>query len=139
MESYSFNDSEIKAALRRTTPPYCANTYPANGATEVARDTNVTCHLLDAGSGVSSGSITMQVLVGGSAVAGQLDISNNFLDYTLIFNPTNNLPSNTLVTVRVNGKDLFNNTMTQYQWTFTTYNDTNLTPESFGKIKTLYH
>jgi len=142
MEAYSYNDNEIKSALRRTingdtTPPYCNSAYPASGATNVDTTTNVSCHMLDAGSGVDQSSVTFQVLVGSSPVAGNLSYTGNFLDYTLLFDPTSNLPDSTLITVRVNGKDLFNNAMTQYQWTFTT-GSSGLTPASFGTIKTLY-
>lgn len=143
MESYSFNENEIKNALRRTingdtTPPVANSASPAPGATNVDPSTNIVCRMLDTGSGVKQSSVTFQVLVNSTPVAGNLSFSGNFLDYWLTFDPTNALPDNTLITVRVNGQDLFNNTMTQYEWTFTT-GGSNIAPMSFGKIKTMYH
>ncbi len=140
MEAYSFSETEIKNALRRTingdtTPPYCSDPYPSPGATGVDVNTFIYCKVKDAGSGVQYSSVKMTVTAGGNNVGGNLDIQGNFLEYELKFYPTNPLPGNTLITVKVDAKDLFGNTMPTYTWTFTTLNNSAITPTSFGRIK----
>lgn len=144
MEAYSFNETEIVKALRRTingdtAAPYCHSANPAPNSSNVDVNTNIYVNVKDDGSGVDRSSIQMSVTVPGDAVVpGVLNITGNFLDFRLEFNPTNPLPPNTRVTVKVDAKDLFNNVMTSYQWSFTT-GASNITPTSVGKIKGLYH
>lgn len=144
MEAYSFNEAEIVKALRRTingdtAAPYCHSPNPAPNASNVDVNTNINVNLKDDGSGVDRDSIQMLVTVPDDAtVPGRLTITGNFLDFRLEFDPTSPLPPSTRVTVKVDGKDLFNNTMTSYEWSFTTA-ATNVAPTSWGKIKGLYH
>ena len=144
LEAYSFNETEIKAALNRTingdtTAPVTSNLYPANGATGINPAANIQCNISDAGSGVNNTTVTMTVSAGGNNVPGILTLSGNFLNYTALFNPTSNFPELTVVTVTVNAKDLFGNTMTPPTWSFTTWSSANVAPTSFGNIKALYH
>ena len=144
MEAYSFNETEIKNALRRTIngdtqPPYCHSPSPANNAPNVDPNTNIGVNIKEDGSGVDRDSITMVVTVPGDGVVpGTLNITGNFLDFRLDFDPTTSLPFNTEVTVTVNAKDLFNNAMTPYVWKFTT-GASNVVPMSLGKVKALYN
>ena len=144
MEAYSFNETEIVKALRRTingdtAAPYCHSPSPAPDSTNVNVNTNINVNMKDDGSGVDRGSIQMSVTVPNDAVVpGVLNVTGNFLDFRLEFDPTSPLPSNTRVTVKVDGKDLFNNTMTSYEWSFTT-GVSNIAPTSVGKIKGLFY
>lgn len=144
MEAYSFNQAEIVKALRRTingdtAAPYCHSPSPPPDATNVDVNTNICVNLKDDGSGVDRNSIQMSVTVPGDAVVpGALGVSGNFLDFRLTFDPTTPLPANTRVTAKVDGKDLFNNVMSSYQWSFTT-GTSNVAPASVGKIKGLFY
>ena len=143
MEAYSFNEAEILKALRRTingdtTPPYCQSESPAPNATGVGSATNIAVNVRDDGSGVDRSSITMEVSVPGDGVVpGTLNITGNFLDFRLNFDPTSPLPGETQVTVKVDAKDLFNNAMTTHEWHFTT-GAVSIEPTSFGKVKATY-
>jgi hypothetical protein len=144
MEAYSFNETEIVKALRRTIngdteAPYCHSANPAPNATNVSVNTNISVNVKDDGSGVDRDSVKMVVMVPGDAVVpGNLDISGNFLDFHLTFDPNSSLPPNTKVTVTVDAKDLFGNAMQSYQWQFTTGALT-VTPTSFGKVKAAFY
>ncbi len=144
LEAYSFNEGEIVKALRRTIngdtkPPYCHSPNPAPNATNVDVNANIYVNIKEDGSGVDRDSVKMAVTVPGDAVVpGKLNFSGNFLDFRLEFDPTNPLPAYTKVTVKVDGKDLFNNVMATYQWQFTT-GPSAVTPTSFGKVKAVYH
>ncbi len=143
MEAYSFNETEIVNALRRTingdtAAPYCHSANPAPNSTNVDVNTNISVNVKDDGSGVDRDSIKMEVTVPGDAVVpGNLDITGNFLDFRLTFDPNSPLPANTKVTVTVDAKDLFGNAMQTYQWQFTTGAST-VKPTSFGKVKATF-
>ncbi|MGD8718019.1 MAG: Ig-like domain-containing protein [Candidatus Zixiibacteriota bacterium] len=144
MEADSFTEAEIVNALRRTingdtAAPYCLNATPAPGATGVNVNTDIAVNLMDDGSGVDRDSVRVSVTVPGDAVVpGDLSFSGNFLDFRLTFDPTSQLPGGTVVTVKVDGKDLFDNAMPTYEWSFTT-TDTHVEPTSLGKVKGLFH
>lgn len=144
MEAYSFNQAEIVKALRRTingdtSAPYCHSANPAPNATGVNVNTNITVNIKEDGSGVDRASIKVAVTVPGDGVVpGNLNITGNFLDFRLEFDPTSPLPAETQVTVKVDGKDLFNNVMPTYEWHFNT-GTTTVTPTSFGKVKATFH
>ena len=142
MEAYSFNDAEIKAALRRTingdtAAPYCHDAYPAPGSHGADVDTNIYVTMTDDGSGIDRDSVKMTVTVPSGNVTGDLSLGGSFVNYELAFDPTSSLPAGVTVTVKVEGKDLFNNNMTPYQWTFMT-GGSNVEPMTFGRIKALY-
>ncbi|NIT35463.1 MAG: hypothetical protein GTN49_03005 [candidate division Zixibacteria bacterium] len=143
LEAYSFNEGEIIKALRRTIngdtkPPYCHSANPVPNATNVGVNANIYVNIKEDGSGVDRDSVKMVVTVPGDAVVpGKLNFSGNFLDFRLEFDPTNPLPAYTKVTVKVDGKDLFNNVMPTYQWQFTT-GPSAVTPTSLGKVKAVY-
>ncbi len=144
LEDYSFNETEIVKALRRTIngdteAPYCHSVNTEPDATNVNVNMNISVNVKEDGSGVDRDSIKMQVIVRGDAVVpGKLDISGNFLDFRLVFDPDSPLPANTKVTVTVDAKDLFGNAMQSYQWQFTTGALT-VKPTSFGKVKATFH
>lgn len=143
MEAYSFNEAEIVKALRRTIngdtkAPYCHSPSPTPNATGVNVNTNIAVNIKEDGSGVDRASVKVAVTVpDDAAVSGKLAITGNFLDFRLVFDPDNPLPADTKVTVKVDGKDLFNNVMSTYQWQFTTGAST-VTPTSFGKVKATF-
>ncbi len=143
MEAYSFNEAQIKAALRRTIngdteAPYCLNPYPGNGATGVDVNTMIYVNVKDDGSGVDKSATTMTAKVqGGGNVPGSLTFQDNFFNYRLKFDPTSSLPPNSTIIVEVNSKDLFNNSMQKYTWNFTT-GASNVAPVSFGKVKAVF-
>lgn len=144
MEAYSFNQTEILKALRRTingdtAAPYCHSESPAPNATGVNVNANISVNVKEDGSGVDRASLKMEVTVpGDAAVPGRLNVTGNFLDFRLDFDPDNPLPANTRVTVKVDAKDLFNNVMPTHQWEFTTGTST-IEPTSFGKVKATFH
>jgi hypothetical protein len=144
MEAYSFNEAEIVKALRRTIngdtkAPYCHSPSPTPNATGVDVNTNIAVNVKEDGSGVDRDSVKMVVTVpDDAAVSGKLTLTGNFLDFRATFDPDNPLPPNTKVTVKVDGKDLFNNVMPSYEWQFTT-GASNVTPTSFGKVKATFH
>ncbi len=144
MEAYSFNTTAVTEALNRTiygdiVAPYTVQWYPAPNSSNVNRNTNISCHILDAGVGLIESSVTMTVWNGTTSIPGSFTKEGNFLDYLLQFDPTSLLPANTLITCKVNGKDLNNNTMPEYSWSFTTIDDANVTPTSLGHVKALFN
>ena len=144
MEAYSFNEAEIVKALRRTIngdtkAPYYHSPSPTPNATGVNVNTNIAVNLKEDGSGVDRASVKMAVTVpDDAAVSGKLTLTGNFLDFRLEFDPTSPLPAETRVTVKVDGKDLFNNVMPTYEWHFNTGTVT-VEPTSFGKAKATFH
>ena len=129
MEAYSFNEAA----------PYCHSPSPTPNATGVNVNTNIAVNLKEDGSGVDRASVKMAVTVpDDAAVSGKLTLTGNFLDFRLEFDPTSPLPAETRVTVKVDGKDLFNNVMPTYEWHFNTGTVT-VEPTSFGKAKATFH
>ena len=101
-----------------TTPPNTAGHDPASGATGVPIDTNITVHVLDAGTGVNNSTIVMTV--DGNDVTP--DITGTSADYTLVYDPSVDFGSNQLVNVTIDAADLNGtpNVMTTDEYSFTT-------------------
>ncbi|MEM7330566.1 MAG: hypothetical protein AAF490_00650 [Chloroflexota bacterium] len=98
-----------------STPPDLFNAVPADGDTFAEVDTNISFWLLDTGSGVNNGSITMEVndnLVNPT-------ISNGPSGTRVVYNPPTDFPNNTDVTVEVNACDNSSNCMSE-TYTFRT-------------------
>lgn len=141
-----YSESGISSAIERTiypddTAPTVTNKDPADGATDVAVTKNIKCHVKDAGFGVEESSLDMTVTIPGRGeVDGNLSITGNFLDFTLTFNPDEDLPYDTDITVEVDAADIEENVMETETWTFTTEIDpeTSITPASIGHIKAGY-
>lgn len=131
----------ISTAIERTIypdsdAPYVTNKGPSDGADDIPVGRNITCHVKDDGFGVEESSVDMTVTVPGRGeVDGNLTVTGNFLDFNLTFNPDEDLPYDTDVTVSVDAEDLEGNVMDTETWTFHTESDTSVVPTSLGHIK----
>jgi hypothetical protein len=117
-------------------PPYVTNPGPSDGADDIPVTRNITCRVKDDNYGVEESSLDMTVTVPGRGeVEGVLTVTGNFLNFTLTFNPADDLPYDTDVTVSVDADDLEGNAMETETWTFHTESDTSVAPASLGHIK----
>jgi hypothetical protein len=99
-----------------TTPPAVTGTSPASGATGVAATTTVSATLNEP---LQSGTAALALKAGTATVTGTT--AYNAATQTVTFTPTAALTAATAYTATVSGaKDTAGNTMTAYQWTFTT-------------------
>jgi hypothetical protein len=117
-------------------PPYVTNPGPSDGADDIPVTRNITCRVKDDNYGVEESSLDMTVTVPGRGeVEGVLTVTGNFLNFNLTFNPDDDLPYDTDVTVSVDADDLEGNAMETETWTFHTESDTSVAPASLGHIK----
>ncbi len=93
-----------------TTPPLVSLLTPANGSYDVPLDSNISLRIADLDSGVDINSLEI-VVAGISYVFGDptVTVAGSASDYTIIINPSQNLPDNVLVPVEVNVADLAGN------------------------------
>lgn len=101
-----------------TAGPTITPVQPAKDATDVPVNSNIIVSITDDKTGVDAASVKITVTVGGAAVAGTLtwDAASG----TATFDPTENLPYGTQVTVDVEAKDLAspkNRSTLSYQFT----------------------
>jgi hypothetical protein len=101
-----------------TTPPSTSGHDPASGATGVSIDTNITVHVLDAGTGVNISTIVMTV--DGAVVTP--DITGTSADYTIVCDPSADFGYDQLVNVTIDAADLNEtpNAMATDEYSFTT-------------------
>ena len=121
--------------------PYVHYKSPSDGATNVDPATDIKARLTDDGYGIDLSSVTIEVEYPGSGgpIAGTLseESGSNFIYYKGVFDPSSDLPLDTLITVTVNAEDLNNNTMTPEIWTFNT-SATGVESASLGEIKATF-
>ena len=121
-----------------TTPPAVASTSPANNATDVGINTNITATFTEAIDASTIDVSSFTVSDGSSSIGGQVSYSET--NMTATFDPDENLSTRTTFTVRITTavKDLSGNALdVDYTWSFTTgrglyYTDFSATPESGG-------
>lgn len=136
-----YSESGISSAIERTIypdsdAPYVTSKNPSDGADDIPVTRNIVCHVKDDSFGVEESSLDMTVTIPGRGeVDGDLSVTGNFLNFKLTFNPDEDLPYGTEVTVSVDAEDLEGNVMDTEIWTFTTETDAAVTPTSLGVIK----
>jgi hypothetical protein len=99
-----------------TAPPTTAGHQPFDGQTNVAIDTPVVIHILDAGDGVDQSTILMTVA--GLAVTPQ--ISGTAADYEVRYIPSSVFGHEQVVDVSVSASDLTGNAMVADEYSFIT-------------------
>ncbi|MEW6419221.1 MAG: LamG-like jellyroll fold domain-containing protein [Nitrospirota bacterium] len=111
------------------TAPSSSNLSPANGATNVAVNSNLTLTLSDANSGVdwTSFSITLSGNKGYSKTYTDLDTTivtktGTSASYDVTVNPDTDFGLSEVITVTVNVNDLVGNSLVAPTWSFTTSN-----------------
>ncbi|MFH2137589.1 MAG: putative Ig domain-containing protein, partial [Candidatus Omnitrophota bacterium] len=85
-----------------TTPPYTTGQTPANGATGIAKDTDIVLHVKDDGAGVDINTIIMKI---NGAVVTPV-ITGTPADYTLTYSPGSEFENGEVVNVSVEASDL---------------------------------
>ena len=106
LESYFFTTQPD------TIVPYTSGHNPADGATDIASDTQVIIHILDNETGVDLSSIIMTVegetVYDGSAPASypNTTVSGSEFDYTVTYNPPVNFGYSQQVDVTISARDL---------------------------------
>lgn len=126
--SWSFTTEEYDSD-----PPYVTDPFPAPGSIDVSMFTDISLLLKDDSSGVNRDSICIDVWDGDSWLPAIVDAvfqtgfsgtilpaTDAELVYTILIDPDDPLPEFTLITVRVNAKDMVDNVMSPYTWDFTT-------------------
>jgi len=101
------------------TPPTVLTIVPANGATSIAANSNVTATFSEAMNASTINATTFTLSQGSTAVAGSVTYSGN----TATFNPTNDLAGNTVYTASITtgAMDAAGNALaTTRTWSFTT-------------------
>lgn len=106
-----------------TTPPTVATTSPANTATGVAVDSNVTATFSESVQGVGGTTFKLKVTATGAAVPA--GVAYDDLSHTATLDPVDPLAPNTKYTARLIGgasaiRDAAGNPLTTTPWTFTT-------------------
>ncbi len=115
---------------RDTTAPAISNLSPADGATEVALDTNISCRLTDTGSGVDVDTLDVKVEVGGTEVGVDVDVTDEGTYLQVDIDPDNDFAWNDTVTVSVTVSDVDGNeakasdTLANPPWDFAVLADT---------------
>lgn len=147
LDDYDINMNNLSDAIERiiygessdTDPPYVYYQLPAEGATEVNPVTNIKVRMKDDGYGIDESTFEMTVTAGGNPVAGDISEENqsNFLDYRIVFDPDDPLPTETQVTVSVEADDLVGNHM-EDEWSFTTASNPGIESVSLGEIKAVF-
>ena len=107
-----------------STPPDTYGHNPGKSATDVPVNTNVVVHVRDGGDGVDQSTIVLRV--NGETVSPQ--ISGNFSDYTLTYDPSNDFPYGTTINVAVDAQDLAGNIMPTDSYSFTTVAEPDTVP-----------
>ena len=116
-ESWYSQDSEVTLQPGvDTTPPYSSGHNPAPGATQVSRDTAITVHVKDDGSGVDQSTIILTVE--SVDVTGQAVISGGTGDYTVTYDPASDFDYGQVVDVTVDAGDLAGNSMATEPYSF---------------------
>ena len=85
-----------------TTPPYTTGHNPADGATSIARDSNIIIHVKDDGAGVDITTIVMKV----NGVTVSPDITGDPDDYILTYDPPADFNYGSTVAISVEAQDL---------------------------------
>jgi len=133
-------DTTARAIYRtELTPPSTSGHVPAKDAIQVPRDTIIQVDITDGGSGVDTGTVSIQAKVGegdwetisdgsveydasGNAnLPGTCRRSGTAADYTYLFeHPSKQLDYEKEVSIRINAGDNAGNAMTQEEYSFTT-------------------
>lgn len=148
LDNYDLDEQGMRNALESIIygddeAPYVSGLNPDDGDTGEDVDVNIRGHVKDDNWGVDEDTITVEVTVPGRGdVPGNLTITGNMLDFTYTFNPYDDLPYDTEVTVKVNASDLAEppNAMPEFTYSFTTEGEpgSTVTPASLGVIKATY-
>jgi len=109
---------------RDTTGPVISNLSPANGATEVPANTIMGFRVSDAGVGVDIGTLFVEVTVGGTPVAINVNTSDQGAYTQVTVTPTNPFAWNDVVNVDVAVWDRDGNAAPDVPWTFSIVTDT---------------
>ncbi len=109
------------------TPPYTSGHNPADGATGIARDTNIVVHVRDDGAGVDQDLIVMHV----EGLMVTPTITGTPSDYTLTYDPPADFDYEQVVDVTIDARDLDSspNIMAQDACSFTIASEFNNVPE----------
>lgn len=114
--SYSF---AVGPCVEDVIPPRVSSVGPASGAIDVPLDSNITFHVTDNQAGVDINSLVFVVNgITYTKDAPEVSITGTPRDYTVVINPAADFPAGTTITVRVSAKDLANNVMKTYAWSF---------------------
>jgi len=98
-----------------TSPPSVMNTTPADGANTVSVHTNVTARFNES---IQPSTISFEVREAGNAVAG--GVSYDGATRTATFDPTSPLALGRTYTATISARDLANNLMPAFSWSFST-------------------
>jgi hypothetical protein len=101
-------------------PPRVVSTNPTNGATNIALTAPVSFRITDNQAGVDLNSLKVNIhgTVYTLAGADKFTYTGVPLDYTITIQPAVAFPANTEIVAKVDAKDLDNNVMSTYVWTF---------------------
>ncbi len=119
-----------------TNAPYITNLNPADGQVDVPVDTNISLNIIDIGAGVNEGSI--QMMINGQDVTGDLIISGNPTNYAVVYDPPVDFSFGETIIVQVGVADLANppNPMDEVIYTFTIESEPlSLTVEPTGEYE----
>ncbi len=107
-------------------PPFVSQQNPAPNATNVFFKDNIVAHVSDIDFGVDFTSVEMTV--NGENVSNKVKIEGVSSDYTLVYNPTNDLPFDSTVDVTIDACDLAGNCMNKVSYSFKTAGPDNTPP-----------
>ena len=114
-----------------TAPPSTTGHQPAKQATNVAVGSNIRLQVQDPGTGVDLTTVRMRV--NGSTVTPT--ITGTSASYTVVFDPPQDFPYNSVIQVELDASDLAGNVMSTDAYSFTTVEDSQdpppLDPQTF--------
>ena len=142
LDDYAVNISLLSTKIENIiygddTDPYIDDIDPDDGDTNVDPSIDITGVIADDNWGVDESTVTVEVSVPGKGViAGDLDFDGNMLELEYEFDPTDDLPLDTVVTVVVNADDLASppNSLPEYTYSFTTATS-DIETVSLGELK----
>lgn len=124
--SQAMNTSQVVVS-GDATAPILASQNPANDATEIAVNSNLTFTLSDSGTGVDWSTFQIQLTgnLGYAKTYTDTDTSvvaksGNMASYAVTVNPDLNFSNNEIITVTVNVSDYVGNALAPPAWSFTT-------------------
>jgi hypothetical protein len=119
-------ETDAVTILGDSTGPTTADLSPGNGATEVARDADVTLTLADAGSGVDWSTFSITLSGDGGYAKTYTDVDTGIvsktgtrLEYAVTVSPDELFGLGEVITVTVGADDFVGNALTPPTWVFT--------------------